>query len=309
MQRAMWIPVLLCACASCGGRPESAAERARQLMEVWETGDVELLAEIAAPGIVYDDVPNGERFEGLEEASGYVRHVHAWAGQVDIEVTAVHGNGDAAYAEWVMTGVQDRPIPGRIPVATDRKFEIRGLTLVETRDGRIARAADYMDVLRFVVQLGGRVELPGGVVVPGGGESGPEAEVLAVVDAALERISAEDFVGLTDLMLEGAVTAAAGTSTRTGESFADIRTRDEDRAGSASGDLLERGFDPDVRISGPVAMVWLPYDFYRDGAWSHCGVDVFTLLRVAEEWRIATITYSVEQPPDCRAHPDGPPGS
>jgi hypothetical protein len=38
--------------------------------------------------------------------------------------------------------------------------------VVELRDGRIARAADYIDVLGFVVQLVGRVELPGGVAIP-----------------------------------------------------------------------------------------------------------------------------------------------
>ena len=60
-------------------------------------------------------------------------------------------------------------------------------------------------------------------------------------------------------------------------------------------------------VSGAVAVVWLPYDFYVEGAWSHCGVDVFTLVRVETGWRIASLAYSVQQPPECRPHPDGPP--
>jgi hypothetical protein len=66
-----------------------------------------------------------------------------------------------------MRGVQDRPIAGRVPVATGRSFAIRGATLIEMKDGRIRRAADYIDVLGFVLQLGARVELPGGVVLGG----------------------------------------------------------------------------------------------------------------------------------------------
>lgn len=132
------------------------------------------------------------------------------------------------------------------------------------------------------------------------------AEVLAVVEESLERISEEDMAGFADLMLEGAVVALAGT--QQGETFHRIRTPAEIAAGTPEADLVERGFEPEVRISGPMAMVWLPYDFYGDGEWSHCGVDVFTLLRTGEGWRIATITYSVLQPPDCRPHPDGPPG-
>jgi len=134
-----------------------------------------------------------------------------------------------------------------------------------------------------------------------------EAEIMAVVDTSLERISNEDLVGLPDLMLEGAVVASARLL-ESGDAAASISTRAEQRATSVDGDFVERGFDPEVRISGPLAMVWLPYDFYRDGAWSHCGVDVFTLLRMDEGWRIATITYSVEQPPACEPHPEGPPG-
>jgi hypothetical protein len=51
----------------------------------------------------------------------------------------------------------------------------------------------------------------------------------------------------------------------------------------------------------------LPYDLWAEGKWSHCGVDQFTLVRVGTTWRIVNLTYSVEQPPVCRMHPDGPP--
>ncbi len=134
---------------------------------------------------------------------------------------------------------------------------------------------------------------------------GPGAEdpsVLAVVEAALQAISDEDMVALTDLMVEGTVvwSVAPGGLLR--------RTRDEERAIVVGQDLLERGFDPEVRRAGDLATVWIPYDFHVDGAWSHCGVDTFTLVRVEGEWRIAGMAWTVEQPPACRPHPDGPPG-
>lgn len=128
-----------------------------------------------------------------------------------------------------------------------------------------------------------------------------EGEVLAVVEASLERISAEDMAGFADLMADGAIVAAVGPRGLT------VRTRAEERAATVDADYVERGFDAEVRVSGPVAMVWLPYDFYLDGEWSHCGVDIFTLARGDDGWRIVSVTYSVEQPPACRRHPDGPP--
>jgi steroid delta-isomerase-like uncharacterized protein len=146
--------------------PDVPERRVRQLMRIWESGDSDSLEEIASPDVVYDDVPNGTRFEGFEGVRRYVGHVHSWASRIQITIGAVHSGSHAAVAEWVMRGVQDRPIPGRVPVATHRAFELKGATVVELRGDRIIRAADYLDALGFAVQLGGGVELPGGVMVP-----------------------------------------------------------------------------------------------------------------------------------------------
>jgi len=145
-----------------------ASRAARRLMEMWESADTAQLASLAAEDVVYDDVPNGQRFQGHEGVRRYIGHVHSWAGAIRFEVTAVHGGDDSALVEWILRGVQDRPIPGRVPVATGRPFELKGATLVEMKGDKITRAADYLDILGFVVQLGARVELPGGVVIPPG---------------------------------------------------------------------------------------------------------------------------------------------
>ena len=81
--------------------------------------------------------------------------------------------------------------------------------------------------------------------------AGTRAEIMAVVDESLERISAEDLVGFTDLMLEGAVITAAGISPRSGEAFVRTRTRADERADSIPGDVVERGFTPRSWSRGP----------------------------------------------------------
>ena len=131
------------------------------------------------------------------------------------------------------------------------------------------------------------------------------ARVLAVADSALAAISRADFVAFTDLMLDSAVTFSAREAD--GQVRASFATRARERARTFNTTLTERGFRPEVHISGPLASVWMRYDFYRDGAWSHCGVDTFTMLKVGGRWRIATMAWSVEQPPACERHPDGPP--
>lgn len=118
-------------------------------------------------------------------------------------------------------------------------------------------------------------------------------------------ITTGDVVAFTDLMLPEAVLFP--TSTRDGTTRYRVRTRAEQLATPFGAVVTERGFRPTVHVNGPLAVVWMPYDLYLDGKWSHCGVDVFTLVRHEGTWRIATMAWSAEQPPVCEKHPEGPP--
>ena len=52
------------------------------------------------------------------------------------------------------------------------------------------------------------------------------------------------------------------------------------------GDADERIVFESIKIDGPLAMVWAPYQFWYKGKFSHCGVDVFQLVRMQGEWKI-----------------------
>ena len=71
--------------------------------------------------------------------------------------------------------------------------------------------------------------------------------------------------------------------------------------------MTERMWDPEVRISGDLAMVWTPYDFYVGDGLSHCGADAFILMRDGGTWQITSLSWTRLQPPTCELHPDGPP--
>lgn len=144
----------------------------------------------------------------------------------------------------------------------------------------------------------------GAVSAPAVAQSSDSAAVLAVADSALAAITRGDAVALTDLMIPEAFMVPTGTKDGVGSYR--VRTREAQRSGSLAG-IVERGFAPRTMVNGSVAMVWYPYDLYANGAWSHCGVDVFTLVRTGKAWRIASLAWSAEQPPVCAKHPAGPP--
>lgn len=135
-----------------------------------------------------------------------------------------------------------------------------------------------------------------------------EAEVLLAVQRFFDSMAARDAVAA------GAVLDPEGD-------FLSVRWTDDGerlvRRSSIAGYLeslgagtegwLERMWDAEVRIRGPIADVWAPYDFHLDGAFSHCGVDAFQLLRTERGWVVTGGIYTVERA-GCPESPLGPPG-
>lgn len=56
--------------------------------------------------------------------------------------------------------------------------------------------------------------------------------------------------------------------------------------GLKKGAADERIVFESIKIDGPLAIVWAPYNFYFEGNFSHCGVDSFQLVYVGGRWKI-----------------------
>ncbi len=52
----------------------------------------------------------------------------------------------------------------------------------------------------------------------------------------------------------------------------------------------ERIWSYDVKLDGPLAYVWTEYTFYRGETLSHCGVNMFELIKSQDGWKISTVT-------------------
>ena len=72
------------------------------------------------------------------------------------------------------------------------------------------------------------------------------------------------------------------------------------------GKALERMWEPEVRVQGSIAQVWTRYDFHNNGAFSHCGIDAFNLVKTDDGWKIASAMWTVERT-GCAPSPLGQP--
>lgn len=168
--RASILACLLCiGPAACAPSEEQATAIDQYLVEslafARQTADTATLEEIFLPDAVYADFPDQIDYRGIEEIVGYVTSVHEWGDDVLVTLGNVQTSPTGAVAEWTLAAVQSRPIPDLVSTATDREIVVNGVTILEIQGGRIARAADYWDRADFILQLGGRIELPGGTVL------------------------------------------------------------------------------------------------------------------------------------------------
>jgi len=124
--------------------------------------------------------------------------------------------------------------------------------------------------------------------------AGEEAAILSAIDrffiamadgdeAALAAAQTPDGMTYSQRLDDGAWALRARANTEVVEAL----TAGEQR-------LNETYWAPTVLIRGPMAVVWAPYEFRIDGETSHCGVDIFNMLKIDGEWVIGNAMWTVE---------------
>ena len=124
-----------------------------------------------------------------------------------------------------------------------------------------------------------------------------EAAILAVVDSFMHAISTNDIALMAQLRVEGGFNTVERPAP-TGGTL--VTRRVFDPKGAKPGAYRERYWDPTVHVRGSIAVVWTPYEFWNDGKTSHCGIDVFDMVKERDGWKIANMMWTVE-PDACAA--------
>ena len=118
-----------------------------------------------------------------------------------------------------------------------------------------------------------------------------EQSVVSTVQKLFDAMAAHDGAAAAAITVpEGRVfvvrpTGEPGTSTTLAQ-FAE-------RLPTIKGVILERMWNPEVRIDGGLATLWAPYDFHRDGQRTHCGIDAVTLVKTSGGWKVSGIQYTI----------------
>ncbi len=127
----------------------------------------------------------------------------------------------------------------------------------------------------------------GGSVSPAAGQSADD-EIMEVVDGLFDAMRGADSAAVRVLFHpELERMASSGQSDGTaGVAFGDLDGFMQAVANAEPGAFDERIGKAEIRIDDNLATVFTPYAFYFNGNLSHCGVNVFSIARIDQAWRI-----------------------
>lgn len=114
-----------------------------------------------------------------------------------------------------------------------------------------------------------------------------EKEVTKPIENLFQAMKSADSIGVKNAFSVSAIMQTFGKNQ-------EIRTEKvgdfaKQVGNSKSGDLDERYIISKVLVDGNMASVWVPYQFYYKGNYSHCGVNSFQLAKINNEWKIQYI--------------------
>jgi len=122
-------------------------------LDAWNAHDPAAVARCMADDAIYEDVALGRVLHGPSEIASFVDEATRASSNFRFEQVSLFTAGRDYATEWIMTGTNDREVPG-VP-ATGRSFRVRGASVgkLDTR-GRIVENRDYYNLAEMFAQLG-----------------------------------------------------------------------------------------------------------------------------------------------------------
>ena len=125
---------------------------AEEYAAAWSARNVQIILSFFTEDCVYEDVALGAVNTGKQELEAFLRATFAAIPDFHIEPKGTFAAGPQAASEWVMSGTQRGPFPG-IP-ATNKRFSVRGASIMEMEEGKIRRNTDYWSLAALLQQVG-----------------------------------------------------------------------------------------------------------------------------------------------------------
>jgi steroid delta-isomerase-like uncharacterized protein len=142
--------VLPAIAAPAGGKSKTdpGTALAEKWIAAWNSHNPDKMLPLFTNDIVYEDVAFGEVSHGSAELRKFA--ASEFEGVPDLELKLVRADIHSGHGtiEWMFSGT-DKDV-----FKTGKKFSVRGVSVIDMRDGKISRNLDFYDVATIMRQVG-----------------------------------------------------------------------------------------------------------------------------------------------------------
>ena len=127
---------------------------AKAFIEAWNSHDMKKLNSLFATEFVYIEVASGRKYYNEEALSNYGNLTIAGIPDTKFEIVSVMANEKFAAVEWIWKGTNSVGWDFMGIPATNKYFELPGVSVMEIENDKITRNCDYWDWNSFMRLIG-----------------------------------------------------------------------------------------------------------------------------------------------------------
>jgi steroid delta-isomerase-like uncharacterized protein len=123
--------------------------------EAWNAHDVEGIASMHAPDMVFENHTAGERAEG-EEALRHIAGIFQSWPDIEFQTRRLYVREDLVVQEWTARATHVKPLSRGELVAepSGKRIEWKGMDVIPFKEGKVARKDVYSDSVSILRQVG-----------------------------------------------------------------------------------------------------------------------------------------------------------
>jgi steroid delta-isomerase-like uncharacterized protein len=137
----------------------------RSVLPLWNSGDIEGLLEHYCDDIVWRNVAMDEVYDGKDAVRAFLKRLYTAMPDLQLDVTKRLPRGHYVAEEYVIRGTHLGSMFGLPP--TGRRLELKFMSMVEFRDGKLKEDHFYFDVASTMRQMGYFPEASAAEKLPG----------------------------------------------------------------------------------------------------------------------------------------------
>jgi steroid delta-isomerase-like uncharacterized protein len=149
---AMLVAMLVLPVIAASPESKSTTDRDAAMAEKWIAGwnshDPDKMLVLFTDDIFYEDVAFGEVSHGQAEVRKFILSELEGVPDLELKLMRADIHGGHGTIEWMFSGT-DKDV-----FKTGKKFSVRGVSVIDMRDGKIFRNVDFYDVATVMRQVG-----------------------------------------------------------------------------------------------------------------------------------------------------------